>query len=270
MQIVKDFGGAFVADVVGLGKSYIGTAIVKHFERTDHARPLVICPATLVEMWERYNEVYHLNARVLSMGYLKEGDNGLANILLDDVKYRDRDFVLIDESHNFRYPDTQRYKVVQAFLASGKRCCFLTATPRNKSAWDVYHQIKLFHQDESTDLPVDPPNLKGYFKMIEKGDRKLPDLLANILIRRTRNHILRWYGFDAETHQPVDPSRFNEYLDGKKRAYVMVAGRHQFFPKRDLDTITYSIEDTYQGLYQRLRGYLGKARKTLPEKPPTE
>ncbi len=269
VQIVKDFGGVFVSDVVGLGKSYIGTAIVKHFERADHARPLIICPATLVEMWERYNEVYQLNARVLSMGYLREEDNGrLANILLDNVKYRDRDFVLIDESHNLRYPDTQRYKVVQAFLATGKRCCFLTATPRNKSAWDIYHQIKLFHQEESTDLPVDPPNLKGYFKLIEKGERKLPDLLANILIRRTRNHILRWYGFDADTHQTIDPSKFNEYLDGKKRAYVMVAGRHQFFPKRELETITYSIEDTYQGLYQRLRGYLGKARKTLSEKPP--
>ena len=37
-QMIKDYGGAFVADVVGLGKSYIGAAIVKHFERTDHAR----------------------------------------------------------------------------------------------------------------------------------------------------------------------------------------------------------------------------------------
>jgi late competence protein required for DNA uptake (superfamily II DNA/RNA helicase) len=169
VQIVKDFGGAFVADVVGLGKSYIGTAIVKHFERTEHARPLVICPAPLVEMWERYNEVYQLNARVLSMGYLREGDNGLANILLDDVKYRDRDFVLIDESHNFRYPDTQRYKVVQSFLASGKRCCFLTATPRNKSAWDVYHQIKLFHQDDNTDLLRDFTS--GYADTLERREK---------------------------------------------------------------------------------------------------
>ncbi|HWR57354.1 MAG TPA: helicase-related protein [Thermodesulfovibrionales bacterium] len=268
VQILKDYGGVFVADVVGLGKSYIGAAIVKHFERTDHARPLIICPAPLTDMWERYNEVYQLNARVLSMGYLREGDDEISNILLDDVKYRDRDFVLIDESHNLRYPDTQRYKVVQAFLATGRRCCFLTATPRNKSAWDVYHQIKLFHQDDKTDLPVDPPNLKDYFKLIEKEERKLPELLVNVLIRRTRNHILRWYGFDAETHQPLDPSRFHEYRDGRRRAYVMVAGRHQFFPKRELDTVTYSIEETYQGLYQRLRGYLGKARKTLPEKPP--
>jgi superfamily II DNA/RNA helicase len=258
VQIVKDYGGAFVADVVGMGKSYIGAAIVKHFERTDHARALILCPAPLTDMWERYNEVYQLNARVLSMGMLREEDDGAVNMLLENVLYKDRDFVLIDESHNLRHRDTQRYKVVEAFLSTGRRCCFLTATPRNKSAWDVYSQTKLFHQDDKTDLPIDPPDLKQYFKLIEHGERKLPDLLANILIRRTRNHILRWYGFDSETHQQIDPSQFRDYLDGRKRAYVIVGGRHQFFPKRELDTIEYSIEDTYSGLYQELRGYIGK------------
>ena len=261
VQIIRDFGGAFVSDVVGLGKSYIGAAIIKHFERTEHARPLIICPAPLVEMWERANEVYQLNARVLSMGYLRENDDGNFNFLLKDAKYRDRDFVLLDESHNFRHGDTQRYKVMQTFLATGKHCCFLTATPRNQSAWDVYFQIKLFHQDDKTDLPIDPPVLRDFFRLIEKGERKLPDLLSNILIRRTRNHILRWYGFDAVTHQSLDPSQFKDYLDGQKRAYVMVGGRHQFFPQRTLETIEYSIEDTYRGLYQLLRGIVGKARK---------
>lgn len=264
VQIIRDFGGGFVSDVVGLGKSFIGAGIVKHFERTDHARPLIVCPAPLVEMWERYNEVYELNARVLSMGFLREDEESGVTRLLNDVKYKDRDFVLIDESHNLRHPNTQRYKVVQAFLSTGRRCCFLTATPRNKTAWDVYHQIKLFHQDDLTDLPVNPPNLKEFFKLIENGQRKLPDLLANILIRRTRQHILRWYGFDAESHEPVDPNRFHEYLNGTRRAYIHVAGKHQFFPRRDLQTIEYSIEDTYQGLYQELRGYLGKPRKGKP------
>lgn len=267
IQIIKDYGGVFVADVVGLGKSYIGAAIAKHFERSYHARPLIICPAPLVDMWERYNEVYELNARVLSMGYLKEDDNNTVGLLLRDTRFRDRDFVLIDESHNFRYPDTQRYKVVQQFLSTGKRCCLLTATPRNKNAWDVYYQIKLFHKDDKTDLPVDPPDLRQYFKLVEKGERTLPDLLSNLLIRRTRNHILRWYGFDAETHQPVDPAKFNEYLAGKRRAYVIVGGQHQFFPKRQLETIEYSIEDTYKGLYQQIRGYLGKPRKHQTLKP---
>ncbi len=266
VQIIKDYGGGFVADVVGLGKSFIGAAIVKYFERTEHARALIVCPPPLIDMWERYNEVYQLNARVLSMGSLKEAEDGSFNALLDDVRYRERDFVLVDESHNLRYPDTQRYKVLQTFLSSGRRCVFLTATPRNKSAWDIYHQIKLFHQDDKTLLPIEPADLRQFFKMVERGRKNLRDLLSHILIRRTRNHILRWYGFDSQTHLPVDPATFQEYLAGRKRAYVIVGGRHQFFPKRELDTIEYSIEATYQGLYQQIRGYLGRPRGTKPSK----
>ena len=269
-QMIREYRGAFVADVVGLGKSYIGAAIVKQFERTEHARPLIICPAPLVEMWECYNEAYHLNARVLSMGYLRDGNDGTAKSLLEDRKFRDRDFVLVDESHNFRYSDTQRYKVLQAFLNHDKRCCFLTATPRNKSAWDVYHQIKLFHQDDKTDLPIDPPDLKDYFKRIETGEKKLPDLLYHLQIRRLRKHVLRWYGFAADTHQPLREMSDDEaypYLAESRRAYVIVGGQHQFFPRRELETIEYSIEKTYQGLYQQLRGYLGKSRNGKPAEP---
>lgn len=268
--MIEQRGGAFVSDVVGLGKSYIGTAIVGYFERTERARPLIVCPKPLVEMWERYNEVYHLNARVLSMSMLREGGEGATGSLLDDVRYRDRDFVLVDESHNFRNRDIQRYRLLEEFLSSGKKCCFLTATPRNKSAWDIYNQIKLFHQDDATDLPIDPPNLREFFRLVEKGERDLPELLGNILLRRTRNHILRWYGRDAETGKPVDPSRFDEYLSGKKSAYVLVDGRRQFFPKRRLETVSYSIEAAYAGLYDELRGYLGKPREPGAEAPEDE
>ncbi|HQE19545.1 MAG TPA: phospholipase D-like domain-containing protein [Aggregatilineales bacterium] len=256
IQIIHKFGGCFVSDVVGLGKSYIGAAIVKYFERTERVRPLIICPAPLVDNWERYNEVYQLNARVLSMGMLREDEDG-GNLLLDDVRFRDRDFVLVDESHNFRHTNTQRYRVLESFLAQGRRCVFLTATPRNKSIWDIYYQLKLFHQDDRTELPVDPPNLRDYFKLVERGERSLPALLSTILIRRTRNHILRWYGYDKETHQPVDPAEFEHYQNGKRRAYVMVGGRPNYFPHRELHTVQYSIEETYQGLYQQLRAYMG-------------
>lgn len=261
VQNIRDYGGTFVSDVVGLGKSFIGAAIIKRFEQTNHARSLIICPPPLLEMWERYNEVYQLNARILSMGLLKENDESGCKTLLEDFRYKDRDFILIDESHNLRNNTTQRYKVLETFLASGKRCCLLTATPRNKSAWDIYHQLKLFHQDDTTDLPIDPPDLKEFFRLVERGEKKLPELLSHILIRRTRNHILRFYGFDATTHHPVDPTNFKDYLEEKRKAYVIVGGKHRYFPKRELKTIEYSIEETYQGLYQELRQYLGKSRK---------
>jgi len=259
IQMIKDHGGAFVSDVVGLGKSFIGAAIVKDFERKQGARPLIICPKPLVDMWEEYNEEYELNARVLSMSMLRDTD-GVST--LDQMLYRNRDFVLIDESHNFRHHSSMRYEILEEFLGkSGRRVCLLTATPRNKSAKDVYNQIKLFHQDDITHLPIDPPNLKEYFKQIDKGERRLQDLLMHLLIRRTRRHILRFYGFTEDKDQPMrelSDNKAKEYLSGSKRAYVKVAGRHQFFPRRKLETLRYSIEDTYKGLYAQIRGYLGR------------
>jgi len=259
VQMIRLHGGCFVSDVVGMGKSYIGAAIIKHFERHDRARPLIICPAPLMEMWEHYNEAYQLNARILSMGLLRENDRYGPEWMLHDEKYRHRDFVLVDESHNFRNTDSQRYRVLQTFLSAGdRRSVFLTATPRNKSVWDIYNQLHLFHQGDLTDL-VDPPHLRKYFKLVERGERRLPALLANLLIRRTRNHILRWYGYDAETEQRVDPDNFAPYREGKRRAYVLVGDRKQFFPDRHLETVEYSIEATYQGLYHQLRRHLGRA-----------
>ena len=87
---------------------------------------------------------------------------------------------------------------------------------RYKSAWDLYYQIKLFHPDDRTDLPIAPPDLRQFFRNVEAGTSRLRDLLVHLLIRRTRNHILRFHGYDAETHQKVDPSRFEEYRSGRR------------------------------------------------------
>jgi len=264
IMMIRDHGGAFISDVVGLGKSYIGAGILKHFARIQNARALIICPKPLVDMWEDYNETFQLNARVLPMSLLRSNEDDGGTNILDDIKYKDRDFVLIDESHNFRHQTSQRYEILQDYLAKGgKKVCLLTATPRNKDAKDVYNQIKLFHQDDITHLPIDPPNLKEYFKLIAAREKRIQDLLIHLLIRRTRRHILRYYGFTDDTNRPMrelSDQKAKVYIDGPKRAYVMVAGDHQYFPKRGLETLRYSIEDTYSGLYSQIRGYLGHAQ----------
>ncbi|MHC4604483.1 MAG: C-terminal helicase domain-containing protein, partial [Planctomycetota bacterium] len=173
----------------------------------------------------------------------------------------DRDFVLIDESHNFRHHTNQRYGVLQSYLSTGRKVCLVTATPRNKSCWDIYNQIKLFHSEDITYLPIDPPNLKEYFKMVELGQRRLQDVLFHVLIRRMRRHILQWYGYAADTNIPLrelSEVERQQYLSGKKRAYVIVGGKHQFFPLRQLKTLRYSIEGSYNGLYDKLRKCLGR------------
>jgi len=81
------------------------------------------------------------------------------------------------------------------------------------------------------------------------------------MIRRLRKHVLRWYGYTEDTDQPMkelSDGQARQYLDGRKRAYVIVNGKHQFFPERELETLRYSIEDTYAGLYEEIRQYLGR------------
>lgn len=257
IQTIARYNGCFVADVVGLGKSYIGAAIIKHFERVERARALIICPKPLEQMWVRYNEVYQLNAHVVSLGLLRFDDHG-QNPLLQDVRFKDRDFVLVDESHNFRNAGSQRYTILQQYLeGSGRRCALLSATPRNRDAWDIYNQIRLFHSGDTTNLPIDPPHLAQYFTLIAEGRRQLPELLAAILVRRTRSHILRWYGYDADTNERIDPDQIGLYRANQRRAYVEVGGRKQQFPNRNLQTVEYSIEETYAGLYDQLRAAMG-------------
>ena len=275
--IIRQYGGAFAADVVGVGKSYISAAVAKHFLISEGLKPLIVCPKPLQEMWETYNAKYSLNAQILPMSLLREGpdDDGDWNFLFSDEKYKDRKFILIDESHHFRHSSPQRYKILQDFIhSSEKKVLLVTATPRNKSAKDIQNQIKLFHPNDKTTLPISPPDLKEYFKTIlsdsvpkEKRDSLLKSLLQHILYRRTRNHILRWWGYDSKTHKKVNPYDFSLYLEGKKRAYILVGGEHRFFPKRNIASVTYSIEETYSGLYKRIRKYLGKAKFDYSGKP---
>jgi hypothetical protein len=245
IKILDTYHGVFVADVVGLGKTYIGTTLLKHYALYRGARPLVVCPASLVEMWEWFMERYQIDAPVISMGLLSQRGN--ERMLADNWRYRDRDLVLVDESQNFRYRDTQRYAALQLFTQT-RPTILLTATPRATSAWDIYHQIKLWHPQDTTEVPIHPPNLPEFFRKVEPRNeeppsRDLQEILNHVLIRRTRHHIRTYYP-DAQ-----------------------INGQPLVFPDRELETITYSIEETYRApgdtaarsrVYQRLHDLMGR------------
>lgn len=245
IKILDTHGGVFVADVVGLGKTYVGTTLLKHYALYRGARPLIVCPASLVEMWQWFMERYQIDAPVVSMGLLSQPGN--ERLLVENWRYRDRDLVLVDESQNFRHRDTQRYAALQIFT-QGRSTILLTATPRATSAWDIYHQIKLWHPHDTMAINVDPPNLRDFFNRIEPRNdeppsRNLQEILYHILIRRTRRHIRTYYPDARINGQPI------------------------VFPERKLETITYSIEETYRGphdtaeesrVYQRLHHLMGQ------------
>ncbi|MEW6033626.1 MAG: helicase-related protein [Chloroflexota bacterium] len=226
VRILNHYGGIFISDVVGLGKTYIGAALLKYYRTVHRMRPVILCPASLVQTWQDMSNRYDLGP-VVSIGLLTQ-----QGIDLDrDIRTEDRDIVLIDESDEFRYSDTQRYGKLRTWLTKQPRkVILLTATPRNNTVWDIYNQLKLFHAAERTEVPILPARLREYFKQVEDGNKRIQDLLRHILIRRTRKHITQYY-----------PNA------------VLPDGRRIEFPKRALDTVTYSIEATYQGVYARLR-----------------
>ena len=53
VQITRDFGGAFRSRRGGSWQELHRRSHREALRATDHARPLIICPAPLVEMWEQ-------------------------------------------------------------------------------------------------------------------------------------------------------------------------------------------------------------------------
>ena len=52
-----------IGDVVGLGKTITACAIAKMYENTFGSNTLIICPANLQDMWEKYRNQYEYEGR---------------------------------------------------------------------------------------------------------------------------------------------------------------------------------------------------------------
>jgi superfamily II DNA or RNA helicase len=225
LRILKKQNGVILADVVGFGKTLMGTALLKWLYARERWRALILCPKQLRPMWEKYNTDYGLRAKILTLGQIRSP--GFDWAILEDFEPR---LALVDESHNFRHSDTDQYEQASGYLRSrGLPVICLTATPRNRLAKDVYNQIALFHSEDEIDLGVTPPSLSKYFRLVEKHEREMPPLLQHFMVRRTRRHI-REHWPDAQ-----------------------INGRKLIFPNRTLTTIKYNINKVYDGLYDRLR-----------------
>lgn len=184
-QRLQKYNGVFLADVPGLGKTFMGSALLAHLQE-EGKKALVIGPPKLKEYWEEVLSSFGVGtARYFSYGKLED--------ILNDERLMSRDVVLIDESHHFRNPDSKRYKDME-LICEGKQVILVGATPQNLGIWDLYHQIKLFTpNDNFHQFRIDPPNLKEYFKRCASGEANLEDLIDQIVIRRTRKDIQELY-----------------------------------------------------------------------------
>ena len=244
LTMFEMYGGVIIGDVVGLGKTYVGTALLKYLQLQDH-RPLIICPPQLVLMWEKFCEDYEVDAKVLSRGKLSQEHFEL----YQDYRYKSRDLVLVDESHHFRNNNSRQYENLYQFMqARGAKAILLTATPFSNTATDIKNQIMLFHQTAKTYIPpANETDLDRYFKQIKTGDANLVDLLRNIMIRRTRRYVINNWG----------------KKDEKGRKYLQVGTERKYFPDRKMKTERYDINKVYQRKYEKIVSYLDEENLTF-------
>ncbi|MBR2927491.1 MAG: helicase, partial [Clostridia bacterium] len=137
VDCINKNNGVIIADVVGLGKSVIASAIAHNL---DMKRTVIIAPPHLVDQWNDYQQDFGLRGvRVCSSGKLEELYNTYAadpNPIL----------YIIDEAHRYRNELSDAYQWLHQLTRShaDNKVLLLTATPYNNRPQDLFALIKLF------------------------------------------------------------------------------------------------------------------------------
>lgn len=137
VDCINKNNGVIIADVVGLGKSVIASAIAHNL---DMKRTVIIAPPHLVDQWNDYQQDFGLRGvRVCSSGRLEELYNTYAadpNPIL----------YIIDEAHRYRNELSDAYQWLHQLTRSHaeNKVVLLTATPYNNRPQDLFALIKLF------------------------------------------------------------------------------------------------------------------------------
>src|SRR5258708_18048214 len=102
-------------------------------------------------MWEMSLHEYGIVGRICS----------LSNVLNELGSLRRYRLVIVDESHNLRNREGNRYKFLKEYIDKNEsKCVLLTATPYNKTFLDISAQLRLFlNEDASKDLGIRPEKL---------------------------------------------------------------------------------------------------------------
>ena len=206
---LEEYGGVFISDVVGTGKTYIAAMLAGQLD----GRNLVIAPPILLNKkipssWPNVFSGFKEHADFESLGKLDDIiDRGTE-------KYTN---IIIDEAHRFRTETNITYEKL-AEICRGKRVILVTATPYNNSPKDILSQIKLFQKAKKSTIP-NVPDLEGFFNGLEKKLKNLDrqrdhteyietvkenakeireKVLKLLMVRRTRTEIAKYFEEDLK------------------------------------------------------------------------
>lgn len=174
LSIIQAYNGVIIADVVGLGKSVMGSVL----GRVNGKRGIVIAPPGLVgdqgtaTGWWGYLEDFGLHDwRAVSRGKLEE--------VLDLVnRQQDFELVVVDEAHYFRNQDSEDYHYLSQ-ICRGKQVVLMTATPYSNKPSDMLALLKLFTPARQSLLTPDG-NLEALFRGYQIKYNKIDYVLKHL------------------------------------------------------------------------------------------
>ena len=223
LEIISKHSGVIIADVVGLGKSIIATAIAKNLGLNT----IVICPPHLKEAWENYTTQAQLSCNVITRGKIK-----------DSFRFeRSENLIIIDEAQYYRNDLTQDYTNLHK-LCKNNKVILISATPFNNKPQDIFNMTKLFQvpsrstiltvdslSDNFKDLVSEYNKLKKINSTLDKNIEKIKDMkdkiateirliLSPIIIRRSRLDLqsIDLYKKDLENQNISFPKRKDPIL----------------------------------------------------------
>ena len=209
-KILETYNGVFLADVVGLGKTFITALLLQQLQ----GRTLVVCPPVLKEYWK--DSLFDFGIRGFEVESLGKLDHLLQK---GTARY---DYVVVDEAHRFRNDNTLAYANLLN-ICRGKKVILVTATPLNNTVDDIFAQLKLFQAPKNATIPG-IPNLEKYFSSfrtrLAKLDKTDPEykklikdisddirnkILRYVMVRRTRKDVMTYYLEDMKVQGLVFP-----------------------------------------------------------------
>ena len=236
-RILSRYDGVLIGDSVGLGKTWIGKKLLEDYAYHLRQKALVICPASLRQMW-----IDELRDATISGSIVSQ--EALGQVGFDCESVGDADVILIDESHNFRNRTTQRYENIERIIGANgrrgrdgslKKIVLLTATPVNNNIFDLYNQLTLITGGDRSYFSS--AGIGDLYRFFLNARRSVADsetgialfnLLEEIVIRRTRAFVREAY------------------------PRAMIRGKYISWPERRLKTVRYNLESTYEGIYDEV------------------